>query len=55
MKKISLALITFLALCFIVIPALAENEPAMLSESWTEGSAAAESLNAYLLAVTDEA
>ena len=30
------------------------NTPALLSEYWTEGSAAAESLNAYLLAVTDE-
>ena len=55
MKRISLALITILALCFIVIPALAENEPALLSEYWTEGSAAAESLNAYLQAVTDDA
>ena len=55
MKRISLALITILAMCFIVIPALAENEPALLSEYWTEGSAAAESLNAYLQAVTDEA
>ena len=32
----------------------AGNSPALLSEYWTEGSAAAESLNAYLLAVTDE-
>lgn len=46
MKRNSLALITILALCFIAIPALAENEPALLSEYWTEGSAAAESLNA---------
>ena len=30
------------------------NEALLLSEYWTEGSAAAESLNAYLLAVTDE-
>ena len=30
------------------------NTAALLSEYWTEGSAAAESLNAYLLAVTDE-
>ena len=30
------------------------NTDMLLSEYWTEGSAAAESLNAYLLAVTDE-
>ena len=33
----------------------AENEPVLLSEYWTEGSEAAASLNAYILAVTDEA
>ena len=32
-----------------------EFEPALLSEYWTEGSQAAESINDYLLAVTDEA
>ena len=33
----------------------AENEPVLLSEYWTDGSEAAASLNAYILAVTDEA
>ncbi len=33
----------------------AGKEPALLSEYWTEGSAAAASLNDYILAVTDEA
>ena len=32
----------------------AGNTPALLSEYWTEGSAAAESLNAYLRAVTEK-
>lgn len=54
MKKIS-ALLILLLLCLAALPTLAENEPTLLSEYWTEDSAAAESLNAYLLAVTDEA
>ena len=39
-------------------PAMAdtkENSPALLSEYWTKGSAAMESINEYILAVTDEA
>ena len=55
MKKISALLLILLLLCLAALPTLAENEPALLSEYWTEDSAAAESLNAYLLAVTDEA
>ena len=54
MKKISTLLLVLL-LCLASLPALAEHGPALLSEYWTEDSAAAESLNAYLLAVTDEA
>ena len=55
MKKISTLLLVLLLVCVASASALAENEPALLSEYWTEDSAAAESLNAYLLAVTDEA
>lgn len=55
MKKISTLLLVLLLLCLASVSALAENEPALLSEYWTEDSAAAESLNAYLTAVTDEA
>ena len=41
--------------CGIQAPvALAEKEPALLGEYWTEDSQAKESLNAYLLTVTDE-
>ena len=53
MRKIaSILLIAILTLC---VSALAEQAPALLSEYWTEGSQAAQSLNDYLLAVTDEA
>ena len=55
MKKISTMLLVLLLLCLASVSVLAESQPALLSEYWTEGSAAAESLNAYLLAVTDEA
>jgi len=56
MKKAQkVLLLSILALCLAVGPALAENRPALLGEYWTDGSAAAESLSAYLLAVTDEA
>ena len=55
MKKISTMLLVLLLLCLTSVSVLAESQPALLSEYWTEGSAAAESLNAYLLAVTDEA
>ncbi|MBQ9324187.1 MAG: DUF3574 domain-containing protein [Clostridia bacterium] len=54
MKKIATLLILLL-LCAASVFALADSQPALLSEYWTEDSAAAESLNAYLLAVTDEA
>ena len=55
MKKVSTMLLVLLLLCLASVSVLAESQPALLSEYWTEGSAAAESLNAYLLAVTDEA
>ncbi len=55
MKKIRNLLLLLLVLCLAAVPALAENAPALLSEYWTEGSAAAESLNAYIQAVTDRA
>ena len=55
MKKVSTMLLVLLLLCLTSVSVLAESQPALLSEYWTEGSAAAESLNAYLLAVTDEA
>ena len=55
MKKISTLLLVLLLACMASASALAENQPALLSEYWTEDSAAAESLNAYLRAVTDEA
>ena len=54
MKKIATLLILLL-LCVASVFALADSQPALLSEYWTEDSAATESLNAYLLAVTDEA
>ena len=54
MKKISSLLLVLFLLC-TAASALADSQPALLSEYWTEDSAAAESLNAYLLAVTDEA
>ena len=54
MKRISSLLLVLFLLC-TAAPALADSQPALLSEYWTEDSAAAESLNAYLLAVTDEA
>ena len=54
-KKIPTLLLILLLLCLASLPALSENEPALLSEYWTENSAAAKSLNDYLLAVTDEA
>lgn len=53
MKQFSrFILLIVLALC-LSVPALGEGAPALVSEYWTENSAAAESLNAYLLAVTD--
>ncbi len=55
MKKISTLLLILLLLCLTSLPAAAENQPALLTEYWTQDSAAAESLNAYLRAVTDEA
>ena len=55
MKKISTLLLVLLLLCLASASAQADSQPALLSEYWTENSAAAESLNAYLLAVTDEA
>ena len=54
MKRISSLLLVLFLLC-TAASALADSQPALLSEYWTENSAAAESLNAYLLAVTDEA
>ena len=54
MKRISSLLLVLFLLC-TAASALADSQPALLSEYWTEDSAAAESLNAYLLAVTDEA
>lgn len=54
MKKISSLLLVLFLLC-TAASALADSQPALFSEYWTENSAAAESLNAYLLAVTDEA
>ena len=53
MKRISSLLLVLFLLC-TAASALADSQPALLSEYWTEDSAAAESLNAYLLAVTDE-
>ena len=55
MKMISTMLLVLLLLCLASVSVHAESQPALLSEYWTVGSAAAESLNAYLLAVTDEA
>ena len=55
MKRICGLLLSLLLLCLVSVSALADNQPALLSEYWTEGSLAAESLNAYLRAVTDEA
>ena len=42
MKKISALLLILLLLCLVSVSAPAENEPALLSEYWTEDSAAAE-------------
>ena len=61
MKKVVAAMISIIllfTLCTSPLYAERANEagmpPALLSEYWTDGSAAAESLNAYLLSVTDE-
>ena len=55
MKKISTMLLVLLLLCLASVSVLAESQPALLSEYWTEGSRAAASLNDYLTAVTDAA
>ena len=59
MKKTLIgALLLAVLLLTAQLPAFAEavqSGPALLSEYWTNDSKAAESLNAYLLAVTDEA
>ena len=58
MKKPWIGLLILAAvLSLAVCPGFAEQgtSPALLSVYWTEGSQAAESLNAYLSAVTDEA
>lgn len=59
MKKILTGLLLIaMLLMAAALPAhaeTAENEPVLLSEYWTAGSEAATSLNAYVLAVTDEA
>lgn len=43
-KKISSLLLVLLLLCLASVPALAEHEPALLSEYWTEDSAAVDEL-----------
>ena len=57
MKKVWIGLLLAAALSLAVCPGFAEQggDPALLSAYWTEGSQAAESLNAYLRTVTDEA